>query len=174
MEPSINGQWYRSNMAHPDGIVNHWFFGASWAVLLIIDAVQEFKVQSHNDKAEYGGVLGGVMNIVSSPERTSITGTHGGSCATTRSTPAIPFTDANAMSQSRRLHQNQAGATFGGPVWIPETLPRQEQDLLLRRVRGLEIQPPPRQNTLFCTDRFAELTGDFSHSPASANDCLTR
>jgi hypothetical protein len=53
IEPSINGQWNRSNMYTLDGIINHWFFGASWAVLPIIDAVQEFKVQSHNDKAEY-------------------------------------------------------------------------------------------------------------------------
>ena len=49
--PSINGQWNRSNMYMLDGIVNHWFFGQSWAVLPIVDAVQEFKVQSHNDKS---------------------------------------------------------------------------------------------------------------------------
>ena len=56
--PSINGQWNRSNMFLLDGIVNEFFFGSSYAILPIIDAVQEFKVQSHNDKAEYGGSIG--------------------------------------------------------------------------------------------------------------------
>ena len=63
--PSINGQWNRSNMFLLDGIVNEFFFGSSYAILPIVDAVQEFKVQSHNDKAEYGGVFGGVINVVS-------------------------------------------------------------------------------------------------------------
>ena len=35
----------------------------TYAVPPIIDTVQEFKINSHND-SEYGGSLGGVVNIV--------------------------------------------------------------------------------------------------------------
>ena len=31
----------------------------------IIDGLQEFKVQSHNDSSVYGGVLGGIVNVAS-------------------------------------------------------------------------------------------------------------
>jgi len=37
---------------------------STYAVPPIVDAIQEFKVQSHNDQAEYGGVLGGIVNVV--------------------------------------------------------------------------------------------------------------
>src|SRR6266851_9379780 len=63
--PSVNGQWNRSNLFLLDGIVNSHFYSSGYAVLPIVDASQEFKLQSHNDKAQYGGVLGGVVNVVS-------------------------------------------------------------------------------------------------------------
>ena len=43
----------------------------TYAVPTIIDGIQEFKVQSHNDQAEFGGVLGGIINVVSTYEHPS-------------------------------------------------------------------------------------------------------
>ena len=37
---------------------------STYAVAPIIDAIQELKVVSHTDDAEFGGVLGGVVNVV--------------------------------------------------------------------------------------------------------------
>ena len=136
--PSINGQWNRSNMYMLDGIVNHWFFGASWAVLPIVDAVQEFKVQSHNDKAEFGGVLGGVMNTVSKSGTNQF---HGNAYEFVRNDAfdaRDPFRDATSSGPTP-FRQNQFGATFGGPVRIPKLYNGNEQDILLLRVRGMAL-----------------------------------
>jgi outer membrane receptor protein involved in Fe transport len=161
IEPSINGQWNRSNMYTLDGIINHWFFGASWAVLPIIDAVQEFKVQSHNDKAEYGGVLGGVMNIVS---KSGTNDYHGNAWWFVRNNAfdaRNPFTDATASGPTP-FHQNQAGATFGGPVLIPKLYHGKKKTFFFFSYEGWRYNKS-QQNTYFApTD--AELSGDFSHS----------
>lgn len=161
VEPSINGQWNRSNMYTLDGIINHWFFGASWAVLPIVDAVQEFKVQSHNDKAENGGVLGGVMNIVS---KSGTNDYHGDAWWFVRNNAfdaRNPFTDATASGPTP-YRQNQAGATFGGPVWIPKLYHGKNKTFFFFGYEGWRFSRSA-QNTYFVpTD--AELSGDFSHS----------
>ena len=62
--PSTQGQWNRENLYYLDGIINTAAFASSYDVPPIIDAIQEFKIQSHNDQAEFGSVLGGVVNLV--------------------------------------------------------------------------------------------------------------
>ena len=62
--PAINGQNNRSNFFLLDGINNQGAFTSTYAVPPIIDTIQEFKVQSHNDQAEFGGALGGIINVV--------------------------------------------------------------------------------------------------------------
>ena len=48
-----------------DGVNNTNYIGNMYVIPPIIDAIEEFKVQSHNDKAEFGGVLGGIINVIS-------------------------------------------------------------------------------------------------------------
>ena len=97
---------------------------STYAVPPILDAIQEFKVQSHNDLAEFGGVTGGVVNVVTKSGSNEITVASGNSCATTTWMPAT-------RSSGR------------GPRWprtclAPRGWPdRQEQDILLRRFSGL-------------------------------------
>ncbi|HZS56174.1 MAG TPA: TonB-dependent receptor [Bryobacteraceae bacterium] len=62
--PSVNGAGNRSNAWYMDGIINTDDRGGAWAVPPIADTIQEFKVQSHNNDAQYGNVLGSVVNIV--------------------------------------------------------------------------------------------------------------
>ena len=62
--PSINGQNNRSNLFLTDGVNNQGMMTSTYAVPPVVDAIQEFKVQSHNDLAEFGGVTGGVVNVV--------------------------------------------------------------------------------------------------------------
>ena len=113
--PSINGAWNRSNMNLLDGVINHWFFGQSWAVLPIVDAVQEFKVQSHNDKAEYGGVLGGVINLVSKSGTNDFHGTLWEFLRNDAFDSRNPFLDATRDGPTP-FRQNQYGVAVGGPV----------------------------------------------------------
>ncbi|MGO9255928.1 MAG: TonB-dependent receptor domain-containing protein [Bryobacteraceae bacterium] len=62
--PSVNGAGNRSNAFYMDGIINTDDRGGGWSIQPIADTIQEFKVQSHNNDAEYGNVLGAVVNIV--------------------------------------------------------------------------------------------------------------
>jgi len=49
--PSVNGQTNRSNLFLLDGINDQGSFGSTYAIPPIVDDIQEFKVQSHNDSA---------------------------------------------------------------------------------------------------------------------------
>ena len=62
--PSVNGQMNRSNLYLMDGIVDEQFWFSEYAVQPIVDDIAEFKVQSHNDQSQFGGVMGGMVNIV--------------------------------------------------------------------------------------------------------------
>jgi len=57
--PAINGQNNRSNMYLLDGINNYGSIRDTYAVQPTLDDISEFKVQSHNDEAQFGQVLGG-------------------------------------------------------------------------------------------------------------------
>ena len=57
-----------------DGINNQGAFLSTYAVPPIIDTIQEFKVNSHNDQAEFGGALGGIINVVT---KSGTNGLHG-------------------------------------------------------------------------------------------------
>ena len=52
--PAINGQTNRSNFFLTDGINNQGSFQSTYTVAPIIDQIAEFKVNSHNDQAEFG------------------------------------------------------------------------------------------------------------------------
>lgn len=159
--PSINGQWNRSNIYMLDGIVNHWFFGASWAVLPIVDAVQEFKVQSHNDKAEFGGVLGGVMNTVS---KSGTNQYHGNAYEFLRNDAfdaRNPFKDATSKGPTP-FRQNQFGTTLGGPIRIPKLYNGTNRTFFFFGYEGWRYSRSQQQTYFAPTE--AELSGDFSNS----------
>src|SRR5258708_21722867 len=64
-KPAVHGQPNRSTLYYLDGIINTDLRGPVYGVLPIVDTIEEFKVQSHNDKVEYGGATGGVVSVVS-------------------------------------------------------------------------------------------------------------
>jgi outer membrane receptor protein involved in Fe transport len=115
--PAVNGQSNRSNLFLLDGVNNQGSFGSTYAVPPIVDDIAEFKVQSHNDDASFGGVLGGVVNVVT---KSGTAQYHGAAWEFLRNTaldarnPFLPITTPKTTFQ-----QNQFGASFGGPLPIP-------------------------------------------------------
>ena len=111
--PSINGATNRSNYFLTDGLSNFAAFLSAYAVPPIIDAIQEFTVVSHADSAQYGSVLGGVVNVVTKSGTSKFRGV------------AWDYLRNNAFDSNDQFakinsyHQNQFGATFGGPVPLP-------------------------------------------------------
>src|ERR1700682_5084215 len=112
--PAVNGQSNRSNLFLLDGVNNQGSFGSTYAVPPIVDDIEEFKVQSHNDDASFGGVMGGVVNVVT---KSGTAKYHGAAWEFLRNTALDaknPF-----LPKVTPFQQNQFGAAFGGPLWVP-------------------------------------------------------
>ena len=108
--PSVNGQTNRSNMFLLDGFTDYAFIG-NYAVAPIIDAIQEFKVQSHNDSPAYGGSMGGIVNIVSQGGTNAF---HGDIWEFLRNSALDSKNVFNSVVTPYK--QNQFGGVIGGPV----------------------------------------------------------
>ena len=165
--PAINGQTNRSNFFLTDGLNNFGTFQSTYAVPPIIDAVQEFKVVSHTDSAEFGSVLGGVVNVVTKSGSNDL---HGSVWEYVRnaafdSRPA--FLDSTAKTPGFR--QNQFGASVGGPVWIPKLYNGRNKTFFFFAYQGLRYNQDSSTNLLVPTD--AELGGDFTNSPSLGQKC---
>lgn len=146
--PSINGQTNRSNYFLLDGVTDQGSFGSTYAVAPILETVQEFKVQSHNDDAQFGGVLGGVINVVTK----SGTNQYHGTVFEFLRNKSL---DArNTFFKTRPAFvQNQYGGTVGGPI-IKNKLFFYGGYEGFRSVEGAQ--------SLFKTPTAAQLTGDLS------------
>src|ERR1700674_5397975 len=122
--PSVNGQSNRSNLFLLDGVNNEGSFGGTYAVAPIVDDIQEFKVQTHNDDASFGGVMGGVVNVVT---KSGTSHFHGSAWEFLRNKavdadivyPGLTAAEQSQPTNQPEFQQNQFGATFGGPVPIP-------------------------------------------------------
>jgi len=111
--PAINGQSNRSNLFLLDGINDQESFASTYSVAPIVDTIQEFKVDTHNDQAAFGGVLGGVINVVTKSGTNSF---HGEGWGFARNS----LFDANSdLGSTAQLHQYQYGVDAGGPVVFP-------------------------------------------------------
>ncbi len=151
---SIQGQQNRSKVYYYDGIINTSIRGTSYTVVPDIDMIQEFKVQAHNDKAEYGGVTGGVVNM------TSKSGTnrfHGSGVWLVRNDffdARDPFADSQ-RTDPPPFRQNQFAVSGGGPIVRNKTFFYAGYDgWRYRDVDNQQLQVP--------TD--AIVSGDFSNS----------
>lgn len=113
--PSVNGQPNRSNSFRLDGVINDASFTSTYAVQPDVDDIQEFKVQAHNDEAQFGQVLGGIVNVVT---KSGTNGFHGDAWEFFRNDAL----DArNFFVQNKTpLRQNQFGGAIGGPVILPK------------------------------------------------------
>ena len=129
-DPSFHGQQNRSKLYFFDGIINTNVRGPTYIVIPNIDLVQEFKVVGHDAKAEFGGAMGGVMNMVSKSGGNSF---HGSAfeyvrndafdarnsfdvCTTARCVPGQGVPD-----KPLPFRQNQFGAVVTGPVFKNKT-----------------------------------------------------
>jgi hypothetical protein len=156
--PAINGQTNRSNFYFTDGLNNYGSLLSTYAVPPIIDAIQEFKVVSHTDDAEYGSVLGGVVNIVTKSGTNSL---HGSLWEYIRNNAF----DAREYFQSTvpPFRQNQFGASAGGPVVIPKLYNGKDKTFFFGSYQGFRYTR--QNNTEILVPTAAQLAGDESAWP---------
>jgi hypothetical protein len=153
-KPAMHGQQNRSLLFFLDGIINTDLRGPIYGILPIIDTIEEFKIQSHNDKAEYGGVVGGVVNLVS---RSGTNAYHGSAWEYVRNNffdARDPFVDVN-HSGPAPFRQNEFGGAFGGPI-------RKGKTFFFVGYEGWRYTKPTQNTLLVPTE--AELNGDFTNS----------
>ncbi|MGH9627631.1 MAG: hypothetical protein ACRD7E_04735, partial [Bryobacteraceae bacterium] len=87
---------------------------------VVIDAVQEFKLQTSNYSAEFGRAAGGVMNVSIKSGSNQFHGTAyeylRNDIFDARDTFSYVDRDGDGRADPAVLRQNQFGATFGGPI----------------------------------------------------------
>src|SRR5580704_845670 len=162
--PSVQGQWNRENLWYIDGIINGSAMGGSYDVPPIIDTIQEFKVQSHNDQSEYGGVLGGVVNLVTKSGTNTYHGSGWDYLRNNVFDARNPFTDFtnNLPSSPATFRQNEFGGAFGGPVRIPHLYNGTNKTYFYVSYEGWRYAKAA--GTSYVSPTEAELNGDFTHA----------
>ncbi|HLJ13310.1 MAG TPA: carboxypeptidase regulatory-like domain-containing protein [Bryobacteraceae bacterium] len=154
--PSVNGQPNRSNFFLLDGIINEGSLRNTYAVPPIIDGIQEFKVQSHNDEAEFGGVLGGIVNVVSKSGTNQL---HGSAWEFLRNS----VFDARSffLASVTPYKQNQFGVAAGGPVVLPKLYNGRNHTFFFLAYQGYRFRQTA--GALYQVPTTANLTGDLSN-----------
>jgi hypothetical protein len=151
---SVQGQQNRSKIYYMDGIVNTSVRAGTYVALPDIDALQEFKVQSHSDKAEFGGVTGGVVNMTSKSGSNRFSGGAFGFFRDDTLAARNPYRD-EFVDEHPTFRQGQFGVSLGGPVLRDRSFFFASYDgWRYRDVEDLELTVPAG----------AELDGDFSQA----------
>jgi outer membrane receptor protein involved in Fe transport len=152
--PSVNGQPNRSNIFYMNGANDQGSFGSDYNFPPIVDQIQEFKVESHVDSAETGGVLGGVIDVVTKSGTNQF---HGGGWEYVRNNDL----DARNTFLATRVpyRQNQFGGMFGGPLTLPK-YDGHDKTWFFAAYEGYRNHTP--STSYLTTVTPAELTGDFS------------
>ncbi|MEO7142560.1 MAG: TonB-dependent receptor, partial [Bryobacteraceae bacterium] len=165
--PSINGQTNRSNFFMTDGLNNQGAFSSTYAVPPIIDSIEEFKVNSHNDLAEFGGALGGMINVVT---KSGTNEYHGTLWEYLRN----DFFNARSTFQNSVtvFRQNQFGASAGGPVVIPKLYNGKNRTFFFGAYEGFEYSRAA--NTFLHLPNDAELSGNLAGEAQAFNPFSTR
>jgi hypothetical protein len=156
--PAVNGQTNRSNFFLTDGLNNFGSFQSTYSVPPIVDAIQEFKVVSHTDSAQFGSVLGGVVNVVT---KSGTNEYHGTAWEYDRNTA---FDARNTfLKKVTPFRQNQFGASFGGPVWIPKLYNGKNKTFFYFAYQGFRYTQD--NDSLLKVPTAAQLAGDESSFP---------
>lgn len=109
--PSINGQDPQSTQWLLNGSNNTSNFSGGISVAPIVDNIQEFKVVSHSDSVEYGGALGGYVDVVTKSGTNQFQGTAWEFLRNDKLDARNTF-----LPSVNPLKQNQFGGNFGGPI----------------------------------------------------------
>ncbi len=153
--PAVNGARNRSNYFVLDGENDLNTMLGMYNYSPIVDAIQEFKTQGHNDLAEYGGAAGGIVSVVT---KSGTNQYHGALWEFLRNKDM----DARGYFESTLppLKQNQYGASAGGPVWIPKVYNGKNRTFFYAAWEGFRIRSAVTTGALAPTD--AMRNGDFS------------
>jgi hypothetical protein len=150
--------------------------GSNAAIIPPPDAIQEFKLQNGNFNAEFGHSTGGVINAAIKSGTNRV---HGDVWEYFRNTDL----DANIFFSNGQpvpaYHQNQFGATLGGPVFIPKVYNGKDRTFFFVDYQGDRLVTPapatstvPTQNMI--NSGFTNLQDLITYSGGTGTDVLGR
>ena len=163
--PSVNGQINRTSIFLLDGVSDTAEVYSSQALSPIPETVDQFKVESHNDSAVLGGVLGGIIN------QTTKSGTnqfHGQVWEIEQNNifnAVNYFTPPGTVSTA--LHDHVFGAVLGGPVWIPKLYKGRNRTFFFVGYQYHETGS--HASNIYRVPTAANLQGDFSNLLQGSN-----
>jgi outer membrane receptor protein involved in Fe transport len=161
--PSVNGQINRSSMYMLDGVNNQATFFSNLALNPIMETIEEFKVQSHNDSAEVGGVMGGVINTTTKSGTNEL---HGNVYDVEQNDA---FNARNTFLASVAPYKAHTfGGTAGGPIKIPKIYDGKNKTFFFAGYQRFYSVGPALSTLRVPTP--ANLTGDFSDWPQQIYD----
>jgi outer membrane receptor protein involved in Fe transport len=153
--PAVNGARNRSNLFLLDGVNDLNTMLTMYNYAPIVDDIQEFKTEGHNDLAEYGGAAGGIVSVVSKSGTNQFHGS------------LWEFLRNQAMDSKGffdkalpALRQNQYGASIGGPVLIPHLYNGRNRTFFYAAWEGFREHTTSETGAFGPTD--TERSGDFS------------
>jgi Carboxypeptidase regulatory-like domain len=154
--PAVNGARNRSNMFILDGSNDLNTLSGTYNYAPIVDAIQEFKSQGHNDLAEYGGAAGAQVSVVT---KSGTNQYHGALWEYLRNEQM----DSRGYFEKNRapLRQNQYGASVGGPLSIPKLYNGKNRTFFYAAWEGYRFASKSETGALAPTA--AMDAGDFSH-----------
>jgi hypothetical protein len=145
---AVNGEPPESNNYLLDGVTNVDSVNGGFALRTPVDAVSEFRILSLNAPAEYGQTMGSTASVVTKSGGNSF---HGDVYDFLRNTDLDARNFFSAGLQP--LHQNQFGATLGGPL-------RHDKDFFFIYFEGQRDNQGESQAAIVPTAE--ERTGNFS------------
>ena len=155
---SVSGQSPDQNVYTLDGLANNEQFFKSFAIQPSIDAIQEFKVQTHVSDAAYGSGAGANVNV---SIKSGTNAVHGAVFEFLRN----KVLDANDFFRNKNgivrpnFEQNQYGFVVGGPVYIPKVYNGKNKAFWFFNYEGYKIR---RGSSLLATvPTSGQLNGDF-------------
>ena len=168
---SSGGSQVLTNETLIDGIpANAALFNAP-AYVPVVDAVQEFKVQTNSFSAEFGRTGGGVVNVVTKSGTNQL---HGSLYEFFRNN----HLDANNWFNNRAGQKlpfnnfNQYGAAVGGPIVVPGVYDGHDKTFFFFNYEGLREHRGLTQ--IFTIPTQQQLAGDFRGGPAVYDPFTTR
>ena len=148
---SISGNRQDANSYTIDGVSGQDFLYNTLAISPVVDAIQEFKVQSSLSSVQWGGQGGGFVNIVTSSGTNSFHGAAWGYLRNDKLNSRNYFDDPNKPVPPYKQHQY--GGAIGGPILKDRTF-------FFGSYEGLQIRQT--LTGLFSVPTLQMRQGDFS------------
>jgi len=177
---NVNGSRVGQNNITIDGVPIENSNGTNFNTFVSIDAISKVQVQSSGYQAEFGRKAGGAVQAVTKSgglqyhggiywyQRNNIFNALGSVAKTTHQVdPTKPIADPPYRFVT-------AGANFGGPIYIPKLIPRDQKKLFFFFSEEQQRELRPQDVRQVTVPTALERMGNFSQSAKDANGNFTQ